>query len=92
MLTHYRLCSLGRKFMSKSFLQLTNQPDFGGSNYIYVGIQYRCSKPTNQPAINRMNKLLDEYTKAFGTEADLLYSQVKLALKLRDIPTEMKVD
>ena len=37
------------------------------------------------PVIDRKNNLLNEYRKAFGTEADLLYSQVKLATTLRDI-------
>ena len=32
-----------------------------------------------------MNKLSDEYRKAFGTEADQLYSQVKTASKLQDV-------
>ena len=38
-----------------------------------------------QHVLDRMNKLFDEYRKAFGAEADILCLQVKLASKLRDI-------
>ena len=46
---------------------------------------FEFSKQTVQPAITKVNKLLNEHRKAIGPEADEIHAQLKLANKLRDI-------